>query len=105
MRVVSRAESADDKTVAVLDIEKRLAAQIALRDRLTQLLGQASGSVGDLVAVEKQLAEVQGTIESQTAQRDYLRTITDTVRVDISYNGLIQQAGPFDLSPVRAAIE
>jgi Domain of unknown function (DUF4349) len=105
VRVISRAESADDQTVAVLDIERRLAAQIALRDRLTQLLGQANGSVGDLVAIEKQLAEVQGEIESQTAQRDFLHTITDTVRVEISYNGLIQQAGPFDLSPVRAAID
>jgi hypothetical protein len=24
--------------------------------------------------------------------------------VDVSYNGLIQQAGPFDLSPIRAAL-
>jgi len=58
-----------------------------------------------LVAVEKQLADVQGTIESETAQRDYLRTITDTVKVDVAYNGLIQQAGPFDVSPIRAAAD
>jgi len=104
-RLVSRAETADDKTVAVLDIEKRLASQVALRERLNQLLAQAKGSVGDLVAAEKQLAEVQGTIESQTAQLAYLRSITDTVRVDVSYNGLLQQAGPFDLSPVREALD
>ncbi|MFL5258086.1 MAG: DUF4349 domain-containing protein, partial [Rhodopila sp.] len=50
-------------------------------------------------------AEVQGTVESLTAQRDYLRTVTDTVRVDVSYNGLIQQAGEVDLSPLRAALD
>jgi hypothetical protein len=104
-RLVSHAETADDKTIPLLDIEKRLAAQTALRDRLQQMLQQAGTSVGDLVAVEKQLAEVQGTIESETAQRDYLRTITDTVRVDVSYNGLIQQAGPIDVSPIRAALD
>jgi Domain of unknown function (DUF4349) len=104
-RLVSHAETAEDKTIPLLDIEKRLDAQTALRDRLQKMLQQAGTSVGDLVAVEKQLAEVQGTIESETAQRDYLRTITDTVKVDVSYNGLIQQAGPVDISPIRVALD
>jgi hypothetical protein len=104
-RLVSHAQTAEDKTIPLLDIEKRLEAQIALRDRLAEMLKQAGTSVGDLVAVERQLADVQGTIESETAQRDYLRTITDTVKVDVSYNGLIQQAGPVDLSPVRIAFD
>ena len=104
-RLVSHAEAAEDKTIPLLDIEKRLDAQIALRDRLSQMLKQAGTGVADLVAVEKQLADVQGAIESETAQRDYLRTITDTVRVDVSYNGLVQQAGPIDLSPIRTAFD
>ena len=103
--LLSHTETADDKTVPLLDIEKRLGAQTALRDRLLQLLHQAGTSVADLVAVEKQLAEVQGLIESETAQRDYLRTITDTVKVDVAYNGLVQQAGPFDISPIRLALD
>jgi Domain of unknown function (DUF4349) len=102
-RLIGHAQAAVDETVPMLDIEKRLAAQMALRDRLSDLLKQAGGSVADLVAVEKQLAEVQGTIESETAQRDYLRTVTDTVKVDVVYNGLIQRAGPFDVSPIRSA--
>ena len=104
-RLVSHAEAAVDETAPMLDVEKRLAAQVALRDRLSEMLKQTGTSVGDLVAVEKQLADVQGTIESETAQRDYLRTITDTVKVDMAYNGLIQQAGPFDVSPIRAAAD
>jgi hypothetical protein len=103
--LVSHAETAEDKTIPLLDIEKRLDAQTALRDRLAAMLKQAGTNVADLVAVEKQLADVQGGIESETAQRNYLRTITDTVRVDVSYNGLIQQAGPVDLSPVRVAFD
>jgi hypothetical protein len=85
-------------------VEKRLDAQTALRDRLSQMLKQAGTSVGDLLAVEKQLAELQATIESETAERDYLRSITDTVKVDVSYSGVVQQAGPFDVSPVRIAL-
>jgi hypothetical protein len=103
--LVSHTETADDETIPLLDIEKRLDAQTALRDRLSQMLKQAGTSVADLVAVEKQLADVQGTIESETAQRDYLRTITDTVKVDVSYNGVVQQAGPFDISPIRIALD
>jgi hypothetical protein len=83
-RLVSHTETAEDKTIPLLDIEKRLDAQIALRDRLSQMLKQAGTNVTDLVAVEKQLADVQGTIESETAQRDYLRTMTDTVKVDVA---------------------
>lgn len=104
-RLLSHSQTADDQTTAFLDVEKRLQYQTTLRDRLTQLLQQANGNVTDLVAVEKQLADVQATIESETAQRDYLQTITDTVRVNVSYQGLIQQAGPFDLSPVRVALD
>lgn len=103
--LISHTETAEDKTVPFLDIEKRLEAQTGLRDRLSAMLKQAGTNVSDLVAVEKQLADVQGAIESQTAQRDYLRTIIDTVKVDVAYNGLIQQAGPFDLSPVREALD
>lgn len=104
-RLVSHTETAEDKTVPLLDLDKRLDAQTALRDRLTQMLKQAGTNVADLVAVEKQLADVQGAIESETAQRDYLRTLTDTVKVDVAYNGLIQQAGPLDISPVRLALD
>jgi hypothetical protein len=104
-RLMSHTETAEDKTIPLLDVEKRLDAQTALRDRLSQMLQQAGTNVADLVAVEKQLADVQGTIESETAQRDYLRSITDTVKVDVSYNGVVQQAGPFDLSPIRIALD
>jgi hypothetical protein len=103
--LVSHTETATDETVPLLDIEKRLDAQLALRDRLSLMLTQAGTNVADLVAVEKQLADVQGTIESETAQRDYLRTLTDTVKVDVSYNGVVQQAGSFDISPIRIALD
>jgi hypothetical protein len=101
----SHTETAEDKTVPFLDLEKRLEVQTALRDHLAGMLKQTGTSVADLVAIEKQLVDVQGAIESETAELSYLRTITDTVQVDVRYNGLVQQAGPLDISPIRLAVD
>jgi Domain of unknown function (DUF4349) len=57
----------------------------------------------DLATIEEELAQVQGDIEATVAQRDDLRTVTQTVRVDISYVGLAAQAGGVDLSPISRA--
>ncbi|MBB6252380.1 DUF4349 domain-containing protein [Nitrospirillum iridis] len=88
VEVTAHSETSEDKTLAVLDVDKRLESKIALRERLTALLRQTSTkNVGDLLNVEHTLAQVQGDIESATAQRDYLRTQTETVKVDIRYEG------------------
>ncbi len=104
-RLIHQSETAEDQTAAFLDVEKRLAAQTALRDRLTGMLQKAGTTVAEVIAIEKQLADVQATIESQTAQRDYLRTITDTVKVDVSYASIAPPPGTFDSTPVREAID
>jgi hypothetical protein len=104
--VLSHEETSDDKTTAVLDVEKRLEAKIALRDRLTAMLrGPAPKTAADLVAIERELAQVQGDIEAGTAQRDYLRTITGTVKVNITYRGSIANAGGLDISPIATAFK
>jgi hypothetical protein len=102
--VVTHSRSVEDKTIAVLDGDKRLEVKNTLRDRLAAMLHDpGTKSAADLAAIEKELAQVQGDIETVTAERDYLRTITETVRVDISYSGLAAQAGGIDLSPIRYA--
>lgn len=99
-QVTLRTEAAEDKTLPLLDIEKRLDVKTALRDRLTAMIRQpGQATITDLAAIERQIAEVQGDIETATAQRDYLRTITGTVRVDIDYfsNSAV---GGVDYSPI-----
>ncbi len=104
-RVTSHSQTAEDKTIPLLDVEKRLAAKTALRDRLEAMLKDpAAKTTADLLAIEKELALIQGEIESATAQRDYLRTITDTVRVDISYDGVVAEVGGIDLGPLKRAM-
>jgi hypothetical protein len=103
-RVTSHAQTAEDKTIPLLDVEKRLEAKTALRDRLEAMLKDpATKTTADLLAIEKELAQIQGEIESATAQRDYLRTITDTVKVDISYDGIVAEVGGLDLGPLKRA--
>jgi hypothetical protein len=98
VRIVTHAQSADDKAIAFLDLEKRIDAKAALRDRLMAMLKDARATTTtDLLAVEKELTQVQADIEAATAQRDYLRTITETVRADISYTAVVAQQGAADL--------
>jgi len=103
-KIINHSETAEDKTVPMLDVEKRLDVKSALRDRLAAMLREPGAkSPADLVTIEKELAQVQGDIEAIAAQRDYLRTLTETVRVDIAYVGLAAQTAGFDLSPVDRA--
>lgn len=104
--VTNHAEHAEDKAVAYMDVEKRLESKLALRDKLTAMLRDpAIKTPADLVAIEKELSQAQGEIESATAQRDYLRTITETIKVDVFYNGVVAQAAGFDLTPVHTAVK
>jgi hypothetical protein len=103
--IVSHSQTADDKTLPLLDVEKRLAAKIALRDRLEAMLKDpATKTTADLLAIEKELSQIQSDIESATAQRDYLRTITDTVRVDIAYDGLVAEVAGLEFAPLKRAL-
>jgi hypothetical protein len=104
--VATQTERAEDKTVAVLDIDKRLEVKTALRDRLTAMLRDPGAkSAADLAAIEKELAAAQGDIEAAIAQRDYLRTITETVRVDIAYDGRRVVVAGYDFSPIKNSVD
>ena len=72
-KVESRTVSAEEVTEEVIDTEARLGALRASRDRLRQLLERAS-SVQDVVAVERELARVQGEVESLEARLTALRS-------------------------------
>jgi hypothetical protein len=100
-----RSQSAEDLAMPIVDAERRLAAKLALRERLTAMLhDQSVKTAGDLITIEKELAQVQTDIEAVTAQRDNLRTRTDMVRIEISYVGAAGQIAGADLGPVYRAV-
>jgi hypothetical protein len=103
--VAYRSETATDRTLPLLDAEKRLEVKTLLRERLTAMLREpGQKSAADIAAIERQSAEVQGEIESGTAQRDYLRKITQTVRVDIAYRSVSARVSGVNFSPVADAL-
>jgi hypothetical protein len=98
-------ESAQDRTLEFIEVEKRLEVQTALRDRLIGMLKEPGRKeVKDLIEIETKLAQVQTRIETDTAQRNYLVALTDTIAVTVAYAGTTAEAGGFDLSSLRFAI-
>jgi hypothetical protein len=105
-KITMHSQSAEDLAAPIIDVERRLAVKTALRDRLTAMLNDSTAkTAADLITIEKELAQTQSEIESMTAQRDQLRTRTDTVRVEIYYSGIAGQAGGIDLTPIHQSIK
>ncbi len=104
-RITTHAQSTEDLALPIFEVEKRLEAKTVLRERLTAMLrDQSVKTAADLITIEKELAQAQGDIETIVAQRDSLRTRTDTVRIDITYAGVTGQVGGVDLTPIQQSI-
>ena len=84
-RITSDNVNTEDLTTYLVDIEARLAAKLALRDRIKQLLETRDGTLSDILAAERALADVQGEIDSMTAQRAAARARVDMSALSISY--------------------
>lgn len=65
-RVTSRSESATDVTASYQDTQARLNTQLALMERLQALIPE-SATLGDLLALESQIADTQYQIDTLTA--------------------------------------
>lgn len=103
-QIIMHAQSAEDIAQPIVDAERRLAVKTVLRDRLTAMLRDRTAlTAADLIAIEKELAQAQSDIEAITAQRDGLRTRTDTIRVEITYVGAASLGG-VDMSPIYQAL-
>lgn len=78
-----------DRTQQVIDTEARLAQQMVLRERLKELAQEGRGfserRIQDLLQVERELARVQGEIESMQGQQRHLARVTDTVAISADF--------------------
>src|SRR5262249_41092836 len=84
-RVLSQATTTEDLTRDIVDTEAHLRAQTTLRDRLQQLLRSRPGRLSDLLDVERELARVQGEIDSTQSNLAVMRTRVDMSELTISY--------------------
>lgn len=77
--------TAEDLTRSILDTDARLKAQLTLRTRLEGLLETRNAKLPDLLALERELARVQGQIESATTTLNVLKKRVSMSVVDLNY--------------------
>ncbi|QJQ97663.1 DUF4349 domain-containing protein [Halomonas sp. PGE1] len=79
----------EDRTQQMIDLEARLAQQVVLRERLAELAQEGRGfserRIQDLLQVERELARVQGEIESMQGRQRHLSRVTASVSVTASF--------------------
>lgn len=92
-----------DRTNEVVDYQARLANQKALRDRLRAMAAGRIDKVRDLLDVERELARVQGEIDSLEGQIRATLAVTEKVSFEIRFLTPASISHPGTWSPVRAA--
>lgn len=83
--VTSNTVSTEDLTQYIIDTSARLEAKQALRDRIRALLESREGTLNDVLAAERALADVQGEIDSMTASLDAAKARVAMSALSISY--------------------
>lgn len=96
--------TSEDLSREIVDTSARLKAKIVLRDRLQALLASRPGKVADLLDVERELARVQGEIDSTQSQLAVMQARVSMSEVTIDYQsmGILAPTGPW--SPVARSI-
>lgn len=84
-RVVSSSVDSEDLSRQIVDTEARLRAMTTLRDRLLALLASRPGKLSDLVEIERELARVQGEIDSTQSQLAVMRGRVEMSILTIQY--------------------
>lgn len=84
-RVTSNNVNTEDLTAYIVDLDARLAAKLALRERIKQLLETREGNLSDVLAAERALADVQGEIDSMNGQLAAARARVAMSALSISY--------------------
>lgn len=104
-RMTASSVSAEDLTRQILDVDARLSAQKTLRDRLTGLLETRDAELSDLLELERELARVQGEIESATSTLNALRQRVNMSIVNIDYSTKRSAVSGSAVAPVGDALK
>lgn len=93
--LTNQRRSARDRTREYQDIAARRDAQRVLRDRLTKLVETYEGDdIDALLRTERELARVQGKIESMDARLRSIETVTDRSTVHLSFYNDARDSAP-----------
>ena len=98
-RVTTSEVTSEDLSREIVDTSAQLRAKLTLRDRLQGLLAGRPGRLADLLAVERELARVQGEIDSTQSQLAVMQA-----RVAMSDVTLDYVSGDVLGSPIRSPL-
>ncbi|PKP81249.1 MAG: DUF4349 domain-containing protein [Alphaproteobacteria bacterium HGW-Alphaproteobacteria-18] len=83
--ISNRQTTAEDLTVSIIDTGARVQALETLRGRLQQLLADRPGELGEILETERELARVNGELDSLKSILTTLRQRVDMSQLTVSY--------------------
>ena len=101
--VTNRQTTAEDLTVSIIDTDARLNAQQTLQRRLEELLANRDGKLGDILATERELARVNGEIDSLKSSLKALRLRVEMSKLSVNYETKRNPVSQGALSPIGHA--
>ncbi|MBK8198085.1 MAG: DUF4349 domain-containing protein [Acidobacteria bacterium] len=101
--ITSRQTTAEDLTVSIIDTDARLNAQTLLQARIEQLLKDRPGNLGELLETQRELARINGEIDSLKSSLAALRQRVNMSQLSISYETKINPISQGALSPLGDA--
>lgn len=101
--VTRRQTSAEDLTVTIIDTGARLKAQQTLQQRLEDLLANRDGELGDILATERELARVNGEIDSLKSTMKALMTRVQMSELSVGYETKRNPVSSGALEPLSRA--
>lgn len=101
--ITNRQTSAQDLTVSIIDTDARLNAQQTLQRRLEDLLANREGKLGDLLATERELARVNGEIDSLKSSLKALMLRVSMSELSVNYETKRNPVSQGALSPIASA--
>lgn len=84
-KIVQHTSAREDETNAVIDTDAKIKNLTAFRDNLRAMLGRHSATTSNIVEIDKQLADTQAELDSETAERKILANETEKIAVEISF--------------------
>jgi hypothetical protein len=96
-------ESSEDLTVQMIDTGARLSSMKTMRDRLVTALAERPGKLSDLLELERELARVQGDIDSTESILNTMRQRVAMSLLTISYQPKFSAASESIWRPVGDA--